>query len=112
MRACVCMCVCVCACVRVCGGERERCEGTHTHAHAPSLPQHRNSSLCARVHLHGGQASEILANLFKIVARGGNYLVNIGPQPDGAWPQARRCRVGGVAVVWCGVVLAWCCVLW
>ncbi len=33
-------------------------------------------------------AEELIHNLIGVVAKGGNYLLNIGPQPDGAFPQA------------------------
>jgi alpha-L-fucosidase len=37
---------------------------------------------------HNWKSSEILIrNLIKIAARGGNYLLNIGPKPDGTFPQ-------------------------
>jgi alpha-L-fucosidase len=36
---------------------------------------------------HNWKSSEMLIrNLVKIVARGGNYLLNIGPKPDGTFP--------------------------
>merc|ERR1712205_209058 len=30
-------------------------------------------------------AKEVIANLIMIAAKGGNYLMNIGPGPDGKW---------------------------
>lgn len=38
---------------------------------------------------HGWKSSEtLIRNLIKIAARGGNYLLNIGPKPDGTFPEA------------------------
>merc|ERR1711972_172984 len=31
-------------------------------------------------------AKEIIANLVMVTAKGGNYLVNVAPGPDGKWP--------------------------
>lgn len=36
---------------------------------------------------HWKSAETLIRNLVKIVARGGNYLLNIGPKPDGSFPE-------------------------
>ncbi len=33
-------------------------------------------------------SEELIRNLVRIVARGGNYLLNVGPKPDGTFPEA------------------------
>jgi len=47
-----------------------------------------NNSWGYRKSDHNWKSSELLIrNLIKIAARGGNYLLNIGPKPDGSFPE-------------------------
>ncbi len=47
-----------------------------------------NNSWGYKSHDHNWKSSEtLIQNLIKIVARGGNYLLNIGPKADGSFPE-------------------------
>ncbi len=41
-------------------------------------------------------SEKLIQNLVKIIARGGNYLLNIGPKPDGSVPQASIDRLKNI----------------
>ncbi|XP_065836284.1 tissue alpha-L-fucosidase-like isoform X2 [Oscarella lobularis] len=76
--------------------------GDHSESQAPSIMG--QPFMTAGVHFEvpstlGGQwafnpdahyksAEEVIGNLLLITAKGGNYLVNLGPGPDGLWPES------------------------
>lgn len=41
-------------------------------------------------------SEKLIRNLIRIVARGGNYLLNVGPKPDGTFPEASIRRLNDI----------------
>eukprot|EP00118_Oscarella_pearsei_P009687 m.56541 g.56541 ORF g.56541 m.56541 type:complete len:622 (+) comp34611_c0_seq3:46-1911(+) len=76
--------------------------GDHSETQAPSImgqafmtagtrfevPSTLGSQWAFNPDAHYKSAEEVIGNLLMIAAKGGNYLLNLGPGPDGLWPES------------------------